>query len=819
MFEAGVAAVAVAAARYHIDKAYDYLIPASMGPAARAGVRVMVPFGGGNRLSEGIILSVSEEKTNGKKLKALAAILDPEPVVDREDIRLALWMRERCFCTLFDALRTMLPVGVWFRVRYTYRLEREEVRAGIPVKSEAAKTIVKLLEDLGGEAELEDIRQVLTEDPADTLRALVKKGVLLSESHEARFGGEKTVKAVELAVPAEDALELSAAKKSRAPLQSAVLELLAQTGSLDQKELCYFTGASSATVKALERQGVVVTAEREVLRRPGRASDVEPAEPICLNAEQTQAFRGLKKLLHSDKPQAALLWGVTGSGKTSVYIKLITECLQSGRRAIVLVPEIALTPQLVGIFMGHFGDRVAVLHSSLKSGERYDEYRRIKAGSVDVVVGTRSAVFAPLRDIGLIILDEEQESTYKSESTPRYHARDIAKYRCARGNALLLLGSATPSVESMHAAQTGRYHLFTLNRRYNTRPLPRVILADLREELRRGNTSGLSLPLVEQLQQNLAAGEQSILFVNRRGASRAVTCVDCGHVPGCPRCSVSLTYHSVNHRLMCHYCGYSEKVEETCPRCGGTLKFTGFGTQRIQEELEQLLPEARVLRMDADTVTAGNPHEKILSRFARREADILLGTQMVTKGLDFENVTLVGVLDADMSLYADDFRAAERTFSLLTQVVGRSGRGSKSGRAVIQTYTPHNEVIRFSAEQDYMGFYRREIELRQALQYPPFRELFAITASGLSETAVMRVSTHMRDVLIGWSREQQVPMSVLGPAPARVTRVNNRYRYRITVACENNARTRLLLSSLIRQFSAARENRGVSVAGDLNPLE
>ena len=516
------------------------------------------------------------------------------------------------------------------------------------------------------------------------------------------------------------------------------------------------------------------------------------------------------------------MYGVTGSGKTRVYIKLIREVLSLGRTALVLVPEISLTPQLLRLFSAQFGPEVAVLHSGLRAGERYDEWKRIRSGKARVVIGTRSAVFAPLQNLGLLIMDEEQEYTYKSENVPRYHARDVAKYRCAHSGAMLLLGSATPSVESMYLAQSGVYRLFTLRRRYNQRALPSVEIADLRQELRRGNGGCLSWQLRKALEANLARGEQSILFLNRRGNSRMVTCGECGEVPVCPRCSVYLTYHSANGRLMCHYCGHSEPLPSQCPSCGGTLNFVGVGTQRVEEELKEIFPEAEVLRMDTDTVSAAHSHEKLLSRFERKRIPILVGTQMVAKGLDFENVTLVGVVAADQSLYVDDYRAGERTFSLLTQVVGRAGRGVKGGRAIIQTYTPENDVITCAASQDYDRFYGEEIRLRELRGCPPFQDLFVFTASGLQESGVLRVCMRLRRTLEDWlSRAPYRALSpqLLGPAPASVAKVNNRYRYRLTLSCRNTKEIRALAAHLVRCAQQDKENRGVSIFADVNPLD
>ena len=446
----------------------------------------------------------------------------------------------------------------------------------------------------------------------------------------------------------------------------------------------------------------------------------------------------------------------------------------------------------------------------------------MRSGQARVVIGTRSAVFAPLRNLGLLILDEEQESTYKSENVPKYHARDVAKYRCAQNDALLVLGSATPSVESMYHAKRGDYRLFTLRRRYNEQALPEVLIADMKKELRAGNGTSLSGPLRAGLAAAMEAGEQSILFLNRRGASRMVTCGECGEVPTCPRCSVHLTYHSANGRLMCHYCGHSEPLPDACPSCGGALNFLGYGTQKVEEELHAAFPGREILRMDTDTVSATQSHEKLLSRFEKERIPVLVGTQMVAKGLDFENVTLVGVISADLSLYVDDYRAGERTFSLLTQVVGRAGRGAKQGRAVIQTFTPENDVIRCAARQDYDSFYEQEIELRRMRLCPPFRELFVLTASGPLESAVLRTCMRLRRSLEGWLAQppfRDWELTVLGPAPASVAKINDRYRYRLTLAAQNTKEIRAMVAHLVRCAQTDKENKGVSVSADVNPLD
>ena len=820
-----VAKIALQAATYAIDKPYDYQVPPELLDTLRPGMRVVVPFGAGNRRTEGIVLALEGGYPDDPRRKSILTVLDEEPVLDGEALRLALWMRERWFCTVYDAARAMLPAGLYFSLQDRWKLapgvDREAAYAAAG-RSEHARHIVELLFASGREADVSQIREAFgTRDPNPALKLLRDKGILTLETSASRGVGDKKELVASLAIPPEEAMALVTPRRRSAPLRYAVTELLCALGSASAKELCYFTGAANATLRSLEKSGILRLEHREVFRRVTVEAGERAAPPV-LNAEQQAAFEGLDALAAAGRPAAALLYGVTGSGKTQVYLRLIYEALARGRTAMVLVPEIALTPQLLRIFASHFGDDIAVLHSSLRAGERYDEWKRVRSGQARVVIGTRSAVFAPLRNLGLLILDEEQESTYKSENVPKYHARDVAKYRCAQNDALLVLGSATPSVESMYHAKRGNYRLFTLRRRYNEQALPEVLIADMKKELRAGNGTSLSGPLRTGLAAAMEAGEQSILFLNRRGASRMVTCGECGEVPTCPRCSVHLTYHSANGRLMCHYCGHSEPLPDACPSCGGALNFLGYGTQKVEEELHAAFPGREILRMDTDTVSATQSHEKLLSRFEKERIPVLVGTQMVAKGLDFENVTLVGVISADLSLYVDDYRAGERTFSLLTQVVGRAGRGAKQGRAVIQTFTPENDVIRCAARQDYDSFYEQEIELRRMRLCPPFRELFVLTASGPLESAVLRTCMRLRRSLEGWLAQppfRDWELTVLGPAPASVAKINDRYRYRLTLAAQNTKEIRAMVAHLVRCAQTDKENKGVSVSADVNPLD
>ena len=819
METADMVKVAVSAAPYSIDKPYSYLVPESLAAAAVPGVRVMVPFGRGNKESEGLILArVQEPKLPGSK--AIRQILDSEPVLDKAGIDLALWMRGRYFCTVFEAVKTILPAGLWYGLREIWSLAMEpETARSAAVGIPGAWQVLDLLEKQGGKADIRVLRDVLDDGAEKPLKAMKKAEILTCETDAKRKIADKSHRMVELAVNTEDAYALTEPKRRSAPARYEVVNFLATAGRTPAAEVSYYTGASARTLKAMEKAGLIAFSEEEELRVPS-LDDVEPGPEIVLNEEQQRAFEEILGRVQAAKPSVTLLHGVTGSGKTQVYLRLVQETLALGKTAMVLVPEIVLTPQMMRKFSSYFGSRVAMLHSSLKMTERYDQWKRIRRGEVDVVLGTRSALFAPLKNLGLIIMDEEQEGSYQSENVPRYDAREVAKYLCVREKAALVFGSATPTVETAWAVEQGSYQKALLRRRYNENALPEVLIADLRQEILNGNPGLISTPLRQELEKNLAAGEQSILFLNRRGSSRMLLCGECGYVPQCPRCSTAMTYHSANGRLMCHYCGHSEPAADTCPECGGWMKHVGAGTQKVEEELRELFPEAGILRMDADTTAGG--HEEILQTFERERVPILLGTQMVAKGLDFENVTLVGVLSADISLYVDNYRAAERTFSLLTQVVGRAGRGGKTGRAVIQTYTPGNDVIRCAARQDYDAFYESEIRMRRLRRYPPFADLFTVTVSGTEEGRVLRAAVSVRETLRQLCRRPELAAGepeVLGPAPAPVVKVNNRFRYRCTLVGKNDKATREMLAWLQKDFAKDSANRGMNLFVDHNAAD
>lgn len=813
-----IAKIAVSAANFAIDKPYSYRIPEDI--TVVPGQRVQLPFGRANKRTEGIVLTVeSGEET---RLKPIDCSLDEQPLLTEKQLRLAAFLRERYFCTFYDAIRVMLPAGLWFRTKNTFSLTGDRSWKDKTIRKAHAEDILLLLESLGGQAEEAALRNLIPEEEIlhEALSYLLRKKWITSQTDFQRKTGDKTERIATLAASPEETLAFAESRPKSAAMQKQVLELLCSLGSVAVKELCYFTGASTATVNRLEKLGYVTLSERQVLR----CREIKPVQldgPLVLNPAQQACFEGLQSQLVSDQPGVALLYGVTGSGKTSVYIKLIASCLAAGKSAMLLVPEIALTPQLLGLLAAYFGEKVAVLHSSLSSGERYDQWKRVRSGEAPVVVGTRSAVFAPCTP-GLIILDEEQEHSYKSENSPRYSAKEVAIWRGAKENALVLLGSATPSIESMYRAQSGIYRLYTLTERYNGKPLPEVDIVDMRQEMKLGNDLSLSVPLRHAMMDAHDAGRQTILLLNRRGASRALVCVDCGETPECPRCAVRMTYHSANNRLMCHYCGHSQPVPERCPSCGGPLKTIGTGTQKVQSELEFLFPDWDSLRMDTDTVNAVNTHEKILDQFRQNRVPVLIGTQMVAKGLNLPEVTLVGVLDADLSLYTGGYRAGETTFNMLTQVVGRAGRGDAEGRAVIQTLVPEHQVIKLAARQDYDGFYDLEINLRRVQNAPPFGDIAVVTVTGQEETAVLRGAAKFRDSLNACLRNpvyREENCTVLGPAPCAVPKINYHFRYQLTLRCRMTKSLRLLLAHLLREFSKDKANRNINAFIDINGFD
>lgn len=733
-----IATVAVEKTFFNIDSDFDYLIPNDLDKEIEIGTMVKVPFGNGNRLRDGIVVNLYSAINTS--LKSIKNIVGDKPILSAEAVSLALWLKERCFCTTYECLRLMLPRGIG------------------KVSDASAK-----------------VATLLTVNEND-LPKLTQK-------------------------------------------QKSVVDLLFDVNTASVSEICEFCSVGVSVIKNLEKYGVISIYDKEVLRNPYKDVQITENKDIELSPQQMKAYTTYSNMLNGEGG-TGLLFGVTGSGKTQVYLKLIDKALENRKDVIVLVPEISLTPQALSIFHKRYGDKVAVFHSGLSLGERNDEYKRADRGEAKIVIGTRSAVFAPLHNLGLIIMDEEQESTYKSERTPKYNTKDVANFRCKYNKALFLMTSATPSLETYSNALNNKYVLCELTQRFGDAKLPQVITVDMKQEMKNGNKSPISAKLKELIEDTLDNNKQVILLINRRGYNTFIACNDCGHVITCPNCSISLTYHSASNRLVCHYCGYTKKLDNVCPECkGDNIRYSGFGTQKIEDELAYLFPDARILRMDADTTSTKFSHEKMFNAFANHEYDIMIGTQMVAKGLDFDDVTLVGVVNADNSLYDESYNSAERCFDLITQVVGRSGRRDGNGKAVIQTINPYNQTLEYASNQDYKSFYENEIELRKLLTYPPYCDIISASFIGENENKVALCSKKFFELLIEENEKYKHKIIVLGPSVAKIAKLNNTYRYRLSVKCKNSKNIRNMFNDIQKNISKIKEYKDVSVSLDINPYD
>lgn len=792
--ETVVASVAVEKCLYRFDKLYDYRVPDHMCDDLREGHTVIVPFGGGNKHRTAVVYKI-EKRVNydaSPPLKPIIGMSDGSLRMTRELLDLSEWLKEYTFCTYFDAIKAILPPGVTFNIRARYSL----CDNGEPL-DEDEEELYERLKAAKNEKELSALLDCTLHPQLEkTVKSLIAKGRLeKNDSLRRKIGGEKE----QMIRLAEDYEQISKAKPLT-PVQRKIIDALENYGAASLKELRYICGVSAASVHTLTKRGITEEYFYEVSRADSANMKASRSpDSVILSDEQQRVFNGISALMDEDEPKCALLRGVTGSGKTSVYIKLIDKALKQGKTALVLVPEISLTPQTVERFEQLFGNCIAIFHSGLSMGKRTDEYERAYKGDAKIVIGTRSAVFAPLDNIGIIVIDEEGEQTYKSDRSPRYSALDAAKQRCFRHKALLLLASATPSIDSYYKSQTGKYTLFTLKERYNKNALPKVYITDMRMEYANGNTGNFSEALANEIRLNLEKGEQTLLLLNRRGFNTHSFCLKCGEVMKCPECELPLTYHKTNNRLMCHLCGYSARMPKLCPKCGGGILSTGTGTQRIEEEIKELFPTARVLRMDADTTGTKNAFSDKFSEFGRGEYDIMVGTQMIAKGLDFENVTLVGVLSIDNALYAGDYLGYERTFSLITQVVGRSGRGNKIGRAYLQTFSPEHYVLKLAARQDYESFYSEEIALRKALIFPPICDICLICFSSPAQSKCEQAAVRMKEIIGKCHAEdnKRLPMIILGPSKMGSGIFCGKYRQKLIIKCKFGKSFRALLNKAI----------------------
>lgn len=809
-----VAKVAVENTAFSFDMLFDYSVPDYLCTEVCAGKRVLVPFGKGSKKRVGIVFSVSEGEITAKALKKIDSVIDDEPLITREMLLTANYIHDRTFCTYFEACKMFLPLGFSMSVNLLYAVNPDF--SGI-VNGENENKIYSYLKEKNSFLKAETIATACKLKKCDeVLDNMVSLGILLKNIDTQRRINDATVKMVRLKVDTDENADVISKLTKK---QKEIIKILNDVGTASVKEICYFTGYTAAVVTALANKGIVEFYENEVYRSP--YSDVDEPNPdeILLSDEQNSALQGILELYKSNQPKGAMLYGVTGSGKTKVYMKLIDEAVKTNRGIIVLIPEISLTPQMLALFYERYGRKVAVFHSALSMGQRLDEWKRIKRGDAQIAIGTRSAVFAPFGDIGLIIIDEEQEHTYKSEMTPRYHARDVASYRVGYHNGLLLLSSATPSIETYSKAKNGIYSLFELKNRYGNAVLPKVELVDTTYQSDMV-LENISKKLAEELRLNFENHKQSILLLNRRGYNTYASCTECGTVMTCPHCSISLNYHLKNGRLMCHYCGYSIPFTKKCSNCGNdAVKFTGTGTQKLEEELAMIVPDAKVLRMDTDTTSSRYSYEEKFGSFAKGEYDILVGTQMVAKGLNFPDVTLVGVLSVDQMLFNDDFKSGERAFDLITQVVGRSGRGDTPGNAYIQTAFTDSEIVNLAKEQNYKSFYDIEIEMRKSMAYPPYCDLCVIGFSGEKENFVNNAAAEFVDSLKNLHTDHfgDVQIIVLGPATPKIAKIGGKFRNRIIIKCRYSKRLREFISELIKTFMKNKKYDDVSIFADINP--
>ena len=806
--------VALDAAAFGYDLLYSYTADPQWAAQVAPGMRVAVPFGRGNRRRLAMVLEVSDEPAEeGVVLKPAAALLDQEPVLTEELLMLVRWLHEYTFCTWYDAVRAVLPGGLQLQLEERYLPLEPPVGVKLTEKEHNLLSIMQL-------AKSQRERDALVRADGDSekqkiLDALVQKGCLLAVSEGKQLIGDSTKKMVRLS---QSYLADETAFRPT-PKQAQAVRILREHEALSVKECAYFAAVGETVVQNLVKSGIAEFYEAELLRVPRDAEvTVDPALTV-LSEEQQAAYDAVAAEILARHAAAFLLHGVTGSGKTAVFEQLISLTLQQGRGVLLLIPEISLTPQVVQYFQSRFGNRVALIHSGLSLAQRLDTDKLIRRGEIQIVIGTRSAVFAPLPDVGLIILDEEGEHSYKSEQSPRYHAAEAAKARAKYHNAALVLASATPSLESRYLAERGVYRLLKMTKRYNQAPLPEVTIVDMNIERSEGNGSPFSIALSEALYENLQRGEQSILLLNRRGYHTLLQCTKCYEPVYCPNCSVPMTYHKTNGSLLCHYCGHVQPPVTVCPKCGNDrLRQMGFGTQKLEEELQALLPDAKILRMDADTTMTRTAYETGFRAFAKHEYDILCGTQMIGKGLDFPNVTLVGVVSVDKALFAGDYRSYERTFSLVTQVVGRGGRGTRRGRAILQTHMPDHYVLNLAAAQDYDRFYTEELALRRALMFPPVCDLCVIGFSGIFEERVRIAAERFVEILAETVRQRnlRLPLRVLGPVEAGYGRLNGKYRRRVLLKCKNTAEMRAFIRSLLEQAYADRAFANISLFADMN---
>lgn len=795
-----------------VDKPFDYAVPEPLEEFVKPGSRVIVPFSQGNREIEGFVLGIKDRSEVKTGLKSLIGMSGDEPAFPESMIPLIEFLKKRCLAPYLDVIHAIIPTGTAVKTVEWILLKDE---GAVKRMSANDERLICLLKQNGGGMDMISLLSYFETDIRKRITALEKQGVLERQFSHERSVSKRVIRAVRLTAD-NAAVDEFIERNPRAKAQIRMLRILQSSEYLSTADLVRFSIGSYTSLSAIVKRGLAEYFDIPVERRAYDKAE-QMSEFPDMTAEQAAASGSIVRAMDNGKTETFLLHGVTGSGKTEVFMRVIAHAVANGKTAMLLVPEISLTPQMMSRFVARFGGRIAVLHSGLSLGERYDQWRRILNGDADIVIGARSAVFAPLENIGIIILDEEHSETYKSEMSPRYHAREAAQFRAKQFGAVTLLASATPSMESYYKALKGEYTLLEMNKRYNENKMPSIEIVDMRIELEGGNKSMFSKPLYESIRENIDRGCQTILLMNRRGYSTFVSCRKCGYVPTCPNCSISLTYHSYDNGLKCHYCGYRHENYKLCPSCGSKyIRYFGGGTQRVEDEVKRLFPNASTIRLDADVTTRKNAHRRILERFGREKIDILIGTQMVAKGLDFPNVTLVGVVSADTMLHINDFRSGERTFALLEQVSGRAGRGDKQGKAVIQTYNPDNFAVELVKTHDYKRFYYKTAAERKTMWYPPYCEMICILITDSDKQNAMKAAHYFRNEF-GDINSIEQRLAILGPIPSGISKIKNKYRWQILIKCENADALNERLAAAARSTRRQKEFEGVSVAIDKNP--
>ncbi len=798
-----IAEVVIANNSRELNKKFSYLVPDEM--QVSQGARVVVPFGRGNKTVEGIVTGFTD-KSSFTKLKEIKKVIDDEPLCTPKLLELAEYIRKTSICTYYQALKLVVASGTNIKTtRWITLLDTEIDISKVSGRSASKRKLLEILVDAGGTADYGSVAWVPNVNTA--IKSLENEGVISLDDTVAEKVKSKLVRMVRLKDMAEYSDDFSALHK-KAPKQFKMLEILRQTGEISASDIVAFSQGSYSALNSLEQKGIVEFYDKRIYRNTYEPSKYQRTQNKVLTKEQQFVLDSLIENHKNGDTKPNLIRGVTGSGKTEVFLQIIEYYINMGRQAIVLVPEISLTPQMVDRFVGRFGEKVSILHSALSSGEKFDEWNKILKGEVSVVIGARSAVFAPFENLGIIIIDEEHETTYKSDNSPRYDAKRVAMFRCKNEGAMLVMASATPCVNTYYRAKSGMYNLYEMKNRHNNMDMPLIETIDMRNELKNGNNSVFSHRLKEEIDKNIALGQQTILFLNRRGFNSFVMCRDCGEAIKCRNCSISMTYHKNSDILKCHYCGYEQNVPRICPSCESShIRFMGTGTEKVEEEITRLYGKNSFVRMDGDTTSGKNSHEAILNRFQSEKIPILLGTQMVTKGLDFSNVTLVGVLAADISLNIDDFRAAERTFGQITQVCGRAGRGDIEGRAIVQTYQPEHYALMYAKNHDYESFYENEINIRKMLKNPPFNDLVLIMMQGENEQSIINELSRIAN------RLRNRGLSVMGPAPAPYSKIKNKYRWRIILRHHKAGEILELLHTISDYYSKSNNQLFI----DINP--